>query len=339
MMNNPKLSIIIPVYNVESYLPGCLDSILYQRFSDFEIIIVDDGTKDASGTIADSYAEKDTRIKVIHKQNGGVSSARFEGVKIASGDFIGFVDGDDTIESDMYSILIENAEKYNADISHCGYKMIFPDGRTDYYYNTEKIIAQDNNQGLSDLLKGEFIEPGLWNKIYRSELVKSIIFNNVMDSSIKINEDLLMNYYLFKQSKKSVFVDKCLYNYMIHKNSAATSVINKNKICDPIKVMNILNSETADNEVLNKIVNARYARILVYTATLSKEFNAKLIIPERKKARKLLRKSLGKILKNNLVDSKLKIMCIWAALSPFTYSIVHTVYAKITGIDKKFTVE
>lgn len=338
-MSTPKLSIIIPVYNIEAYLSRCLDSVLNQTFSDYEVIIVNDGSKDSSGIIADSYAEKDKRLKVIHKENGGVSSARFEGVKAAKGEFVGFVDGDDMIEPNMYSVLIENAEKYNADISHCGYKMVFPDGRIDYYYNTNKLIEQDNHNGLADLLKGEFIEPGLWNKVYKTDFVKNVVLNKRMDSSIKINEDLLMNYYLFIQSNKAIFTDKCLYHYMIHKNSAATSRINKNKLCDPIKVLTILDSETSDNIVLNKIVNARFARLLVYTATLSKKLNPELIIPERKKARKNLRKNLFNILKNEYVGSKLKLMCIWVALSPQTYSIFHTLYAKITGVDKKYSVE
>ncbi len=338
-MSNPKLSIIIPVYNIENYLPRCLDSILNQDFTDFEVIIVDDGTNDTSGKIADLYADKDNRIKVIHKENGGVSTARFEGVKIAKGQFIGFVDGDDIIEPDMYSVLMDNAEKYNADLSHCGYKMVFPDGRIDYYYNTNKLVEQDNHTGLTDLLKGEFIEPGLWNKIYKADFVKNIVLNQIMDSSIKINEDLLMNYYLFKQANKAVFTDKCLYHYMIHKNSAATSKINKNKLCDPIKVLTILESETSGDPELNKIVNARIARLLVYTATLSKKINPELIAPERKKARKHLRIKLFDILKNEYVETKLKLMCLCTALSPQTYSLIHSVYARISGIDKKYSVE
>ena len=338
-MNNPKISIIIPVYNIEAYLPRCLDSILSQTFSDFEVIIVDDGSKDSSGIIADTYKQKDNRIKVIHKANGGVSTARFEGIKAAKGEFIGFVDGDDIIEPDMYSVLIDNAEKYNADISHCGYKMVFPDGRVDYYYNTNRLIEQDNQQGLIDLLKGDFIEPGLWNKIYKSNFVRNIVFYNIMDSSIRINEDLLMNYYLFRQSEKSIYIDKCFYHYMIHKNSAATSVINRNKLCDPLKVLNILDNETSETSVLNKIVKARLARLLVYTSTLSKKINPSLIVPERKKARKILRSSLSDILRNEYIGIKLKLMCIWTALSPQTYALFHAIYAKITGVDKKFSVE
>ena len=217
--------------------------------------------------------------------------------------------------------------------------MIFPDRRVDYYYNTNRLIEQDNQQGLVDLLKGDFIEPGLCIKIYKSDLVKNIVLNDIIDSSIKINEDLLMNYYLFRQSEKSIYIDKCLYHYMVHKNSAATSVINKNKICDPLKVLNILDNETRETSVLNKIVKARLARLLVYTSTLSKKINPSLIVPERKKARKILRSSLSDILRNEYIGTKLKLMCIWTALSPQTYSLIHAVYARISGVDKKYSVE
>lgn len=338
-MNAPELSIIIPVYNIEAYLPRCLDSILNQTFKDFEVIIVDDGTKDLSGTIADEYAKTDNRISVVHKENGGVSSARFEGIKQAKCEYIGFVDGDDIVDKDMFEVLINNAKMFSADISHCGYKMVFPDGRTDYYYNTGNIIEQDNFTAVKDLLEGKFIEPGLCNKIFKSEIVKDIILNNVVDSSIKINEDLLMNYYLFKKAKKAVYEDRCLYHYMVHKNSAATSSINSNKLCDPLKVINILENETVDDSLLNMIVNARKARLLVYTATLSLKSNPELINPERKKARRDLRKNLKIFLKNEFVNKKLKLMCLWSAISPQTYLLIHSLYAKISGIDKKYAVD
>lgn len=101
----PEISIIVPIYNVEKYLPKCIESILSQTFTNFELILVNDGSKDRSGIICDEYASKDNRIKVIHKENGGVSSARNSGVDLASGKYIGFVDPDDYIKKDMYERL------------------------------------------------------------------------------------------------------------------------------------------------------------------------------------------------------------------------------------------
>ena len=141
---NALISIIIPAYNIENYISTCLDSLLAQTYRDLEIIVVNDGSKDGTGAIMDTYAARDSRIMAIHKENGGVTSARLCGVKAATGDWIGFVDGDDIIEPDMYERLMANAVKHGADISHCGYRMVFPSGKVDYYYNTGRIVEQDN---------------------------------------------------------------------------------------------------------------------------------------------------------------------------------------------------
>ena len=145
------LSIIIPAYNIESYIGRCLDSLLNQTYEDLEIIVVDDGSTDNTLSIIKEYCNKDDRITVIHKENEGVSVARLTGMKKAKGEYVGFVDGDDIVEQDMFEFLMNNAKKYNADISHCGYVMDFPDGHSDYYYNTGKIIVQNNQRGLKDL--------------------------------------------------------------------------------------------------------------------------------------------------------------------------------------------
>ena len=122
------ISVIIPVYNIEQYLPRCLDSVIAQTYNNLEIILVDDGSTDSSGEICDKYSLLDNRIKVIHKSNGGVSSARNEGLEVAKGDYIGFVDGDDIIEKDMYQILLDNAIKYHCEMSCCQIDTISVDG-------------------------------------------------------------------------------------------------------------------------------------------------------------------------------------------------------------------
>ena len=121
------LSIIIPVYNKEQYIDGCLTSILNQTFTDFELILVDDGSTDGSAAVCRRFADADHRISLITKPNGGVSSARNTGLSKADGKYIGFIDSDDAIEPDMYELLIRNAEQYQADVSICRLKTIFPD--------------------------------------------------------------------------------------------------------------------------------------------------------------------------------------------------------------------
>ena len=193
-MNNNLISVIVPVYNLENYIERCLASIQSQTYSNIEIIVVDDGSIDSSWNVINRIAKEDNRIIPIHKENGGVSSARMLGLANANGEWIGFVDGDDEIEEDMYEVLINNAFEYDADISHCGYKMIFNDGRITSFYDTKVKKIQDNTTGVIDLLEGDLIEPGLWNKLYKKSLFEDI----ELDTNIKINEDLLLNYLFLK---------------------------------------------------------------------------------------------------------------------------------------------
>ena len=226
-----KISIIVPAYNIAEFLPRCLDSILSQTYRNLEVIVISDGSTDGTNEIINNYAKKDNRIIPVFKNNTGVSDTRNKGIDQATGDWIGFVDGDDYIEPEMYERLLNNALKFNADISHCGYQMVFP-SRIDYYYNTRKIIIQDNEKGIIDLLSGDYIEPGLWNKLFRKSCIEEIR----LSEDIKINEDLLFNFFAFVNSKQSIYEDISFYHYILRKGSAATSGINDNKLFDPMKV-------------------------------------------------------------------------------------------------------
>lgn len=327
-----KISIIIPAYNIENYLCATLDSVLEQTYENIEVIVVNDGSRDGTGIIIDDYAKRDSRIKAIHKENGGVTSARLKGVSEATGEWIGFVDGDDYIEPEMYQRLLSNALECNAEISHCGYQMVFPDGHVDFYYNTDRIVNQTGKQGCFDLLESSFVEPGLWNKLYRRDLFAGS--HEWMDPSIKINEDLLMNYYLFNRACTAVFEDICPYHYVLRKGSAATSKLNINKLRDPLKVLHIIMNDV--NEELYPAIVPKLTRQLIAGATMALQDQKELIAPYRRETRKELRARLWGILTGNECTLKLKVMALWVAVWPASYGWVHRAYARITGIDKKF---
>lgn len=336
-MESNKISIIVPCYNIEQYIERAVYSICKQTYTNLEIILVDDGSKDHTPQIIDKLAEKDDRIKVIHKENKGVTSARLLGINKATGEWIGFVDGDDIIDSDMYERLIYNALHYRADISHCGYRMVFPN-REDYYYNTGLIVEQNNKQGIIDLLEGKRIEPGLCNKLFRKFLIQGMIEKEKIDFSIKNLEDLLMNYYLFKESNKSIYEDFCPYNYMVRVGSAATSTWNRNKLEDPLKVFGIIKKDLEYDEFIQNIIDDRVSAILIKHATLPKGEQEYLIRNYRKNARRLLKKNL-KIYIKRKHSIKQKIFYLWACILPDLYTWVHEVYMKISGLNKKYNVE
>lgn len=332
-----KISIIIPAYNIEQYLSNTLDSVLAQTYSNIEVIVVNDGSKDSTGAVIDEYAARDTRIKAIHKENGGVTSARLRGVAEASGEWIGFVDGDDYIEPEMYQRLLDNAMEYHADISHCGYQMVFPHGLVDYYYNTGRLVKQDKISGLKDLISGAFIEPGLCNKLFHKSLFYRLINGDKLPRDIKINEDLLMNYWLFKAADVAVYEDICPYHYVLRKGSAATSRLDEHKLRDPLKVIHLILAD-AEKE-LYPVIIPRLTRLLITGATMPLGTQKGLIGPYRKETRKELRQRLWNLLTGNACDVKLKVMALWAAVWPASYGWVHRGYARISGIDKKYNLE
>lgn len=338
MNNSEKISVIVPAYNVAPYIERCIRSILQQTCANLEIIVVDDGSSDGTSEILDEIAKNELRIHVIHQENSGVTKARLTGVAAATGEWIGFVDGDDNIEPDMYERLLNNAHRYGADISHCGYQMVFPN-RVDYYYNTGRLVEQDNLTGLKDLLEGSFIEPGLWNKLFHKSLFHSLFNGGMMDISIKNMEDLLMNYYLFKEAKCSIYEDVCPYHYLIREGSAATSRLSEHKLSDPLKVFQEIALLESKNKQLHNIVEKRIVYILINLATMPRSNQEELARPYRIRARSMLRDMLFAVLCGQEFGMKLKGMTLWATIWPASYSFVHMVYAKARGTNERYLVK
>lgn len=330
----PKISVIIPAYNIEGYLGRTLDSVLAQTYKNLEILIINDGSTDNTAKVIEDYTEKDSRICGIHKENGGVTSARLRGIQEATGEWIGFVDGDDVLEPWMYEKLLSNAVQYNADISHCGYQMVLPSGKVRLYYGTGKLVTQDNHTGVKDLLDNRFVEPGLCNKLYARSIVDTFLSSVHFDISIRNAEDLLMNYYLFRNSKMSVYEDICPYNYILRQGSAANSAINEHQLLDPLRVRKILFEETANDPEQHTIVANQLIRDLVTLTSMDASNAADLIVPIRKKTRKQLQQLLPQVLREPKYTVKSKITALWVSVFPSTYRWAHKIYAKATGIDQ-----
>jgi glycosyltransferase involved in cell wall biosynthesis len=229
--NNPVLSIIIPVYNVQKYLSKCIDSILTQTFRNFELILINDGSDDGSAEICKQYERKDKRIKYINKNNGGVSSARNLGLKLAIGEYIGFVDGDDWIEVDMYEKLIDFIKIKQADIAVGGYIKNYGD-KTEMMFCKGTATIFDSIKGLINMLEQVYFGWEIVDKIYKRDLFKNIFFNE----NSYVCEDLLMMWYLFKKSKIIAYIPLYKYHYFYRTDSVTNSGFSlKNLSGIPIK--------------------------------------------------------------------------------------------------------
>lgn len=204
----PELSIIVPVYKVEKYLPRCIDSILAQTFGDFELILIDDGSPDGCGRICDEYAQKDKRIVVIHQKNMGVSAARNAGLDIARGRYIGFVDSDDWIEPQMYEVMVDAIRENGADMAVCGVRYADEDGKfTRADRLSESVYSRDG------LLEDVFAMPnklggGCCNKVFDASKTASVRFKVGMT----IAEDALYLFDCFMRIDGAVKIGDALYN-------------------------------------------------------------------------------------------------------------------------------
>lgn len=208
------ISVIIPVYNMKLYLKRCLDSVVSQTYRNIEIVLVDDGSTDGSTEICDEYANEDSRIKVIHTVNQGVSNARNIGLKKATGDYIGFVDPDDYIDQYMYEDLLRVLIENDCEISICAHCELFEDE------NTRNIVELSDNcvisadEGVRELIHCNTFKGYLWNKLYKAELFDDIEFPN-----LTIMEDGYVNYKVFLKSNLIALVNKPLYYYVRHSES------------------------------------------------------------------------------------------------------------------------
>lgn len=214
MEENDLISIIVPVYNVEKYLNKCIDSIISQTYKNLEIILVDDGSPDNCGTICDEYADRDNRIKVIHKENGGVSSARNIGIKKSNGNWIVFVDADDWIEESYCKNMLNTAMQNEADVVLCGYNRVVGNKieKIDILKDTCKY---DSHEYLIKTLNPQTGFGFVSRKIIKKDIIKEIEF----DTEIEVGEDALFNIMMSKNIKKAIVLDEILYNYRINENS------------------------------------------------------------------------------------------------------------------------
>lgn len=216
---NSRISVIVPVYNIEKYLDKCVKSIVNQTHKNLEIILVDDGSFDKCPKICDEWAQRDERVIVLHKENGGLSSARNAGLDICTGDYICFVDSDDWIDNDMISDMLDSAKAENADVVMCDF-YIEQIGKECEAVKTEKGAFDAENILYSYLI--DKIRPEVCNKMYRSSVINSLRFNE----KIKYAEDVPFNYEVFKRANKIYHLGAPKYHYLQNSgNSITTSYI------------------------------------------------------------------------------------------------------------------
>ena len=201
------ISVIVPIYNVEKYLTKCIESIINQTYENLEIILVDDGSPDNCPIICDEYAKRDSRVKVIHKKNGGLSDARNAGLDIATGEYIMFIDSDDFVEIDMMESMMNNMIDNNVDLVVCNIKYIYDNSEKVKYNQKDKVL--DKYEAMQEYIKDGIVQAVAWNKLYKINLI-----NGMRYKVGKINEDEFFTYKIVDRINKIYYNSKPFYNYV-----------------------------------------------------------------------------------------------------------------------------
>lgn len=211
----PTLDIILPVYNTERYLDQCIESIVNQKFNDWHLIIMDDGSTDSSPEICDRWAQRDKRITVVHKQNSGLSDTRNIAIDMSTAEYIGFVDSDDWIEPDMYSFLMDNIQKHDADIAICNF---FYDDKTDSLCdNASETIEVLNHDQAIELVIKDIIPSYLWMKVFRRSSINCYMPKMTF-------EDYAVQPHWFENANRVVRAMRPLYHYRMRRSSIVNNV-------------------------------------------------------------------------------------------------------------------
>ena len=264
MKSDEKISVIVPIYKVEPYLRTCIDSIRNQTYTNLEIILVDDGSPDHCPEICDEYAAVDERIRVIHKENGGLSDARNAGLETASGEWISFIDSDDRIEPDMYETLLTLAGQYEADISVGGVSdELIKDGKTEIVKTTEtdpvSILALSPTDAMKRYFTGSW---SAWDKIYRRE-----IFSDIRYPVGEINEDEAIVLRVLEQSHRVVYTTQVFYHYIRRPESITTASFSPKKLAWSRHCKANLVWLQSHHPELTELAAARYRSSILWSLT------------------------------------------------------------------------
>ncbi|WP_346867985.1 MULTISPECIES: glycosyltransferase family 2 protein [unclassified Clostridium] len=322
-VNSPIISVIIPIYNVEEFLPKCIDSVLNQTLKNVEIILVDDGSTDNSSIICDEYALLDNRITVIHKKNEGLSASRNIGIDVAKGNYLAFVDSDDWIEESMFEIMYNTIVTNDADMVVCNYYEDY--GMKSYipkvakaYYSEKKCF--NNVQALEQLYKINWIFSLSWNKLYRKRLFGSFRYKE----KVCFEDEFIIHNLLFK-CNKVIYLPQYFYHYYQREGSILHSKFNVSRL-DQIEAIRqqILFYRSKKLIDLSHMAEKKYGDVLIWSYFVAKK-QIENVDYELRKLRKKFIKIYGYILFNPLFSKKNKIML-------GVFLIMPNIYERITRI-------
>lgn len=315
---NSKISVVLPIYNVEKYLERCLESVINQTYRNLEIILVDDGSTDCSGQICDDYAAKDERIRVLHKVNGGLSDARNEGAKIATGEYLTYIDSDDYVMLTYVEYLYGLIEKYGTQIALCTHTVVFETGKKVPIGNGDDELLSAE-ACMERMLYHDVIDTSAWAKIYSIDLAKKITYPKG-----KLFEDIGTTYKFFLESGQIACGYEPQYFYIVRKNSIVTGAFNLKKL-DMLEMTDAMVEEVGKRfPALENALNRRkiYARF----STLNQMQDVNTYKEQKDELIWYIRKNGAELLSNPKVPKRDKLAYVILKISYPLYRLCWKLY-------------
>ena len=317
------ISVIIPVYNVQEYLIKCIESVINQTYENLEIILVDDGSTDKSTEICDKVKKNDSRIRVIHKENGGLSDARNVGIDNANGEYISFIDSDDYVDDNYIELLYNAIKQYDADMSIASHRVIYEKNIIDR--STGKEFCAEPIEILKMLLYDNGIDTSAWGKLYKKSL-----FNEIRFPKGRFFEDSATTYMLIDKSKKIGVCSKPIYNYVIRNNSISNETFSEKKIDLIVSTEEMTNYIKNKYPELEKACNRRlmYAYLSTLTQLAKSKVKNKKI---QKKLMKYINKNRNNVLKDKSIPKRDRVGLLSTILGFHCFKYVWKIYSIFTG--------
>lgn len=315
-MNQPLVSVIVPCYNVEQFLPKCIDSILNQTYKNLEVWLVDDGSPDKCGAICDEYAKKDTRIKVIHKKNGGLADARNVALDVMTGEYVVCVDSDDYISPTHIEGLYHLIEKYGADVSVNTFCSFYEGSSPNPSSKSAKDWVLDGLHATEMMFYQEYFDNTAWGKMYKASLFDGIRYPKGL-----LFEDLPTTYRLLLKANKVVFNDEQSYFYLLRSNSIEGAAFSPHKLDSALELMNLMDK---DRDKLQPIIKSYNCRMVSFV------FHLMLQMPSGYAHRKDFEERIKKLRWSVFTDSKARKKARLACLMSYLgFGIIQFVFNRV----------
>ena len=315
-MNQPLVSVIVPCYNVEQYLPTCIDSILNQTYQNLEVWLVDDGSPDRCGEICDEYANKDTRIKVIHKKNGGLADARNVALDVMTGEYVVCVDSDDYISPTHIEGLYHLIEKHGADVSVNTFCSFYEGSSPNPSPKSAKVWALDGLHATEMMFYQEHFDNTAWGKMYKANLFDGIRYPKGL-----LFEDLPTTYRLLLKANKVVFNDEQSYFYLLRSNSIEGAAFSPHKLDSGLQLMALMDK---DRDKLQPIIKSYNCRIVSFV------FHLLLQMPDGyahcNDFERRIKKIRLSVLMDNRARKKARLACLFSFIG---FGLVQKIFNKV----------